>query len=73
MHSTEDNQETVGYYFLVEKWDGEPYNKASDKHVRIEWLEPKNLPQDLIARNKQAIECWQKGITYSEYGWYSRK
>ncbi len=67
--SHEDGQETVGHYFLVEKWDGEPYNKASDKHDRIEWFDMDKLPETLIERNRQAIENMFEEISYSEYGW----
>ncbi len=67
--SREDNIETVGHYFLVEKWDGEPYNKASDKHDRIEWFDMDKLPETLIERNRQAIENMFEEISYSEYGW----
>lgn len=69
IHSIENSEETLGFYFLVESWEGEPYNKASDKHERIEWLDLNNLPNTMIARNRQALEHFQKNSAYSEHGW----
>lgn len=69
MSSRENGEETIGHYFLVEKWDGEPFNKASDKHERIEWVCLDNLPDTLIPRNRQAIENMFQEVSYSEYGW----
>lgn len=67
--SRENGIETVGCYFLIEKWIGTPFNKASHKHNHVKWFDLKNLPQNLIPRNRQAVELMEKGITYSEYGW----
>ena len=69
MSSTENGIETIGNYFLVEAWEGEPFNKASHKHSHIEWLDLERLPSNIIPRNKQAIDCMRKKIPYSEYGW----
>ena len=68
MSSHENSEETVGHYFLVESWEGEPFNKASDKHDRIEWIDLDQLPDTLIPRNRQAIENMFEEISYSEYG-----
>ena len=69
MSSKENDDEVLGFYFLAEKWEGTPYNKAANKHERIEWVDLKNLPSDLIPRNRQALEKMQQGIAYSEHGW----
>ena len=69
IHSKENNEETIGFYFLIESWEGEPYNKASDKHERIEWIDVHNLPNNMISRNRQALELFQKNKVYSEHGW----
>ena len=67
MSSIEDAVETIGHYFLVKSWEGEPFNKATNKHDRIEWIDLDQLPETLIARNRQAIENMFEEITYSEY------
>jgi len=69
IHSKEKNEEVLGFYFVAENWEGEPFNKDTSKHACIEWFPLDKLPEDLIPRNRQAIECWKKGIAYSEYGW----
>lgn len=67
MSSRENDEEIIGHYFLLEKWEGEPFNKASHKHDRIEWLDLDTLPETLIARNRQAIENMFEEISYSEF------
>jgi 8-oxo-dGTP diphosphatase len=64
-----DEGEVVGHYFVVKKWQGVPFNKEPHKHLALEWFNLNQLPENIIFRNKQAIEMMQKGISYSEYGW----
>lgn len=64
-----ESEGVVGYYFLVQKWTGEPVNKEPHIHKRLEWLELSSLPATLIDRNVQALHNIQKGVAYSEYGW----
>jgi 8-oxo-dGTP diphosphatase len=68
MSVRENCEETVGHYFLIDSWDGEPFNKATDKHDYIEWIDLDQLPDTLIPRNRQAIENMFEEISYSEYG-----
>jgi 8-oxo-dGTP diphosphatase len=65
--SKDNDRETEENYFLVKKWEGEPFNKASHKHDRLEWVDMDQLPETLIARNRQAIENMFEEVMYSEY------
>lgn len=67
--SQEDGIEVIGFYFVVTKWKGEPYNAASDTHQYISWCPVDRLPENLIERNRIAIESMKNGILYSEYGY----
>jgi ADP-ribose pyrophosphatase YjhB (NUDIX family) len=63
------NDERVDFFFEVEKWTGEPLNTEPDKCDDLSWFPLDNLPPNTIPYIRQAIECYRKGIIYSEYGW----
>ncbi len=72
MSSIENGVETVGLYFVVRHWNGIPESKETNKHDHLAWFSLKNLPENIIPRNKQAIQMVTKGVPYSEYGWDSK-
>ena len=63
------NKETVLALFEVKKWSGEILNTEPDKCDDLRWFPLDNLPVNTIPYIKQAIECYRKGILYSEFGW----
>jgi len=46
-----------------------PYNNEPDKHDDMRFFTFNELPTNIIPAHKQAIECIQKNINYSEHGW----
>jgi len=56
-------------FFLAEKWKGEPQNMEAHKCDDLRWFDLDKLPENTIPYIKQAINCFLKGIFYSEYGW----
>ena len=62
-------REVIGYYFLVTSWEGEPVNKEPNLHSNLAWIDYKKPPAPLIEANLQALECIDRSIPYSEYGW----
>lgn len=63
------NNERLGFFFEVKKWQGEPENKESKKSSEVAWFALDNLPKNIIPYAKEAIKCYQKGMILSYYGW----
>lgn len=61
--------ERVDFFFEVKKWSGEVQNMEMDKCDDLSWFPLDNLPSNTIPYIRQAIECYKKGIIYSEFGW----
>lgn len=59
----------VGFYFVARVYEGEPENKEPEKCDEIGYFPLGNLPHTMVEPFRHALECYHKGITYSEYGW----
>ena len=71
-HSTEENDDAMDWidiFFEITKWEGEPYNAEPQVHSEMAWLDPHNLPDNVIPSLKATIDAWAKGEKYYEYGW----
>ena len=68
MHRRQED-ERVDFFFKVKKWTGEPKNMEPEKCDDLSWFPLDELPPNIIPYIHQAIECSQKGIIYSEFGW----
>jgi 8-oxo-dGTP diphosphatase len=68
MHRNEGS-DWVDIYFTVTKWQGEPYNAEPHMHSELAWLDPQNLPENVIPSVKAAVEHINDGKAFSEYGW----
>ncbi len=69
MNRVSTDGERIDFFFKTGKWTGEPKNMEPHKCDGLEWFDMDNLPQNVIPYVRQAIECVQKGIFYSEFGW----
>jgi mutator protein MutT len=54
------------FFFLCEKWSGEPSNMEPEKCDECGWFPIDNLPPNTMPYTKQAIEDIQKGKFYRE-------
>ena len=68
MHRIGDD-ERVDVFFTADKWQGEPKNTEPEKCDDLSWFPVDDIPKNTIPYIRQALECVQKGINYSEYGW----
>ncbi len=59
----------IGFYFAAKKYTGEPQNMEPEKCDELGYFPIDNLPNNTVAPFRLAIECYAKGITYSEFGW----
>jgi ADP-ribose pyrophosphatase YjhB (NUDIX family) len=57
------------FFFLAKDWQGEPKIMEPDRCNNMNWFSLDNLPANTIDYIRQAIECYQGGIFYSEHGW----
>lgn len=68
MHRRQEDERT-DFFFEPLSWVGELKNMEPNKCDDLRWFPIENLPENTIPYIKQAIECWQKRIFYSEFGW----
>lgn len=63
------NDERVDFFVVVKAWDGEIQNREPEKCDDLSWFALAALPANMIPYVRFAIENYQKGILYSEFGW----
>ena len=68
-----DSKERMGFFFEVKKWEGEIKNMEPEKHGEVRWFDLDNLPRNMVAYARYAIDCYKKGQILSEYGWDRRR
>ena len=59
----------IDVFFTAEKWTGEAKNMEPNKCDDMSWFDLNNLPDNIIPYEKYALECINKKIFYSEFGW----
>ena len=59
----------VDICFETAKWHGEAYNAEPHKHGELVWLDPENLPENVVPPIRFYLEQIAAGATYAEYGW----
>lgn len=68
LHNKE-NDIRLFFFFRAMRWKGEPYNKEPGKCSDVRWFPIDHLPLNTVGYIRHAIECYQKQIFYSEFGW----
>ena len=69
MHRKEVNDDRVDFFFITERYIGEPKIMEPDKCDDLEWFDINDLPDNIIPYIKQAIDCFKNKRGYSEYNW----
>lgn len=69
MHRFCGDHERVDLFFSADEWRGEVGNLEPDKCDDLQWFPLHQLPENTIPCVRQAIECYDRGIGYSEFGW----
>jgi 8-oxo-dGTP diphosphatase len=62
-------REYIDFFLVAHKWEGEPCVTEPDKCDDVRWFDLDNLPENLLPYVKLAIENYQKGVTFAEFGW----
>jgi 8-oxo-dGTP diphosphatase len=68
-HRHGDGRIGIDFFVLAEKWQGEPHNAEPDKCDDVRWCHWQQLPDNTIPYIRSAIQHWQHGLWYSEFGW----
>lgn len=68
MHKREDD-ERMSFFFESKKWQGDITNTEPEKCDDLTWFPLDSLPPNTVPYVREAIRCYQNGITYSEFGW----
>lgn len=68
-HRKETDSEWVDLLFEASKWRGDIHNAEPHKHDELAWLDPHELPENMVSSVRFYIEQYLAGKTYAEYGW----
>jgi 8-oxo-dGTP diphosphatase len=68
MHRKSED-ERVDFFILIKSWSGETINHEPQKCDHLAWFPLDRLPNNIIPYVKRALENYQNGIIYSEFGW----
>jgi ADP-ribose pyrophosphatase YjhB (NUDIX family) len=63
------NTEYVDFFFVSEKWEGEPKIMEPNKCDDLSWFPLDNLPVNTLPYVKDVIENRNDGISFIESGW----
>ncbi len=59
----------MDFFFIAEKWKGEPIIKEPNKCDDMSWFAMTNPPEEILAYVKDVIENYKDGIPFIESGW----
>jgi hypothetical protein len=63
------DEERIDFFLTVKSWRGEIANREPNKCDDLSWRSIASLPPNTIPYVRQAIENYQKGVWFCEFGW----
>jgi ADP-ribose pyrophosphatase YjhB (NUDIX family) len=63
------NDERVDFFLVPRIWTGEPTNCEPDKGEALAWFPLDALPLHTIPYVQRALENYQRGVWFEEFGW----
>lgn len=69
LHRNSGDQEYMDFFFLAEKWEGEPTIREPGKCDDMSWFSINGLPENTLPYVKNVIENYKDGISFIESGW----
>ncbi len=60
--------ETVDFFFVCTKWNGEIQNNELNKCEGFDFYNINELPKDMILSQRQAFDLWSQGYNYGDFG-----
>lgn len=73
VHRNEPDSVWVDMIYEVKEWQGNLFNAEPHVHAELAWLDPQNLPENVVPSVRFFIEHFLAGNNYAEYGWDSPK
>jgi 8-oxo-dGTP diphosphatase len=64
-----EGDERVDFFVQVRVWKGEPFNAEPEKCDELCWTDINDLPENTIPYIRRAIENYQTGVLFEEFGW----
>ena len=61
--------EYIDFFFVVNKWEGEPIINEPEKCDDMSWFSVDDLPDNLLPFIKEAIENYKNKVAFFENGW----
>ena len=71
IHRHSPDQEYIDFFFVSEKWSGEPKIMEPNNCDDMKWFDLDELPENLLSYVKEAIENYKNGAPFFESGWNS--
>lgn len=62
----DETGDRVDFFFRCKTWKGEITNMEVDKCDELKWVSPSDLPTNITAHIRDAIECMEQGIIFKE-------
>ena len=62
-------EERVDFFLAVTDWSGKVVNRERSKCDGLSWCSIDELPENTIPYIRRALENFQKGIWFEEFGW----
>ncbi len=71
MHRKAERDERIDFFMTANQYEGEVKNCEPNKCDDLSWFSLDALPENMVDYVKVAIEHYQNGKSYSEFGWNS--
>ena len=61
--------ERVDFFLEATRWEGEVANREPGKCDDLRWVEPEQLPPNVVPYVRRAVENRRRGLWFDEFGW----
>jgi 8-oxo-dGTP diphosphatase len=62
-------EERADFFLAAGRWQGTPAIMEPDKCDEVAWYPLTSLPGNVVPYVLAAVRCYQRGVSYSEFGW----
>lgn len=69
LHRKSTDSEYMDFFFVAEKWEGEPKIMEPNKCDDMSWFPIEGLPENTLPHVREVIENRKDGIPFIESGW----